>query len=191
MISLDDIPPYIGAASHVECVSGRRLAGWVHDHAENDGYDLDPDFQRGHVWADALRSAFVEHLLRGGMHGRTLVWNSPTYEPHGTLKHRDLPDTLVLVDGKQRYTAVTRFLAGEVTVFGGHRYEDFDDDSKQQMGSATGQLRMFMNVHSLQFRRQLLDLYLQMNEGAVAHDPAEIARVKALRDQAAIPGDRA
>ena len=28
--------------------------------------DLDPDFQRPHVWTDAQQEAFIEHVLRGG-----------------------------------------------------------------------------------------------------------------------------
>jgi len=188
MISLKDVTPYIGSAKYEICVSAGRVRHWVEEHAEEGGFDIDPDFQRGHVWTDHLRTAFIEHLLRGGMHGRTIVWNSPNYDAPRSDFPSDLEPVLVLVDGKQRFTAITRFLENEVPVFGGHLFSDFDEGSRREMTSMTGQLRMFMSVHALQHRRELLDLYLQMNEGAVAHDPAEIARVKALRDQTTIPG---
>jgi hypothetical protein len=189
MISLSDVPPYIGSAKYEITIAGGRLMAWVEDHADEGGFDIDPDFQRGHVWTDALRTAFVEHLLRGGEHGRTIVWNSPNYNARMRGEETDLPPTLVLVDGKQRFTAITRFLADEVEVFGGHRFSDFDDASKRDMRSMTGALRMAMSVHALQYRRELLELYLQMNAGAVAHDPAELDRVRAMRDAATPPGD--
>ncbi len=187
--SLKDVRPYIGAARYVVGVPGPRLLPFVEEHADEGGYDLDPDFQRGHVWTDGLRSAFIEHLLRGGEHGRTIVWNSPSYDRIGDRKG-DLDDTLVIVDGKQRFTAMTGFLSNQVTVFGGATFDDFDQESKKEMTTMTGLLRMFMHVHGLHWRRDLLDLYLQLNTGAVPHADSEIERVKALRDAARpVPDD--
>lgn len=188
-MTLKDVRPYIGAARYVVGVAGPRVLPFAEDHAKDGGFDLDPDFQRGHVWTDALRSAFIEHLLRGGEHGRTIVWNSPTYGRIGEATG-DLDDTLVIVDGKQRFTAVTRFLANEVPVFGKGTFLDFDEESRRLMTTTTGLLRMFMHVHGLQWRRDLLDLYLQLNTGAVPHSAEEIERVRALRDAAtAVPED--
>lgn len=188
-MSLKDVRPYIGAARYVVGVAGPRVLPFVEEHANEGGYDLDPDFQRGHVWTDDLRTAFIEHLLRGGEHGRTIVWNSPTYDRIGAATG-DLDDTLVIVDGKQRFTALTKFLAGEVKVFGGHAIDDFDEESKRLMVTSTGLLRMFMHVHGLQWRRDLLDLYLQLNTGAVPHSDEELRRVRALRDASAqVPED--
>jgi hypothetical protein len=187
-ISLKDVRPYLGAARYVVGVAGPRVMPFVEEHANDGGFDLDPDFQRGHVWTPDLRTAFIEHLLRDGEHGRTIVWNSPTYDRIGG-KRGDLDDTLVIVDGKQRFTALTLFLADEVRVFDGNAFSDFDADSRRLMTSATGLLRMFMHVHALQWRRDLLDLYLQLNLGAVPHSAEEIARVRALRDASPeIPG---
>jgi len=188
-MTLKDVRPYIGVARYVVGVSGPRVLPFAEEHANEGGFDLDPDFQRGHVWTDGLRSAFIEHLLRGGEHGRTIVWNSPTYGRIGEATG-DLDDTLVIVDGKQRFTAVTRFLANEVHVFGAGTFLDFDEESRRLMTTTTGLLRMFMHVHGLQWRRDLLDLYLQLNTGAVPHSAEEIERVRALRDaSAAVPED--
>lgn len=65
---------------------------------------LDPDYQRGHVWTEDQQRAM------GGEVGRVLTWNS-----------LDWPQALTpieLVDGKQRLTAVRRFIAGEIKCFG-------------------------------------------------------------------------
>lgn len=189
MISLRDIPPYIGQADHQTGVSGNGIERFLDDHRKDVGLDLDPDFQRGHVWTDAHRTAFIQHLLRGGQHGRTIVWNSPTYG-YGSSRRgdSDLAPDMVIVDGKQRLTAVRRFLANEVAVFDDHLLSDFDDASRGDILIGTSpHLRLTMHVHGLQYRRELLDLYLQLNEGAVPHTEEELERVRALRDAAILP----
>ena len=189
MISLKDIRPYFGPADDQIGVSGRGLQRFLDDHAKDVGLDLDPDFQRGHVWTAENQRRYIEHLLRDGQHGRTIVWNSPTYA-YGDRRRKDsdLPPTLVIVDGKQRLTAVMKFIANEVEVFGGHRLTDFDEKSQHDLLIGTSPyLRLNMHMHGLQYRRELLDLYLQLNEGAVAHAPEELDRVRALRDSSSIP----
>lgn len=188
MISLKDIRPYIGPAQDQMAVSGRGIERFIEDHGREGGVDLDPDFQRGHVWQDHHRTRYVEHLLRGGQHGRVIVWNSPDYAYHDRRSDSDLPTTLVVVDGKQRLTAVRLFLADQVEVFGGNRLSDFDEQSRSDILMSTSNLlRLTMHMHGLQYRRELLDLYLQLNEGAIAHAPEEIDRVRALRDAAPVP----
>lgn len=190
MISLKDIRPYVGPADDQIGVSGNGIQRFIDDHDREGGIDLDPDFQRGHVWTDENRTRFVEHLLRGGQHGRVIVWNSPLYSYRDRREDSDLPATLVLVDGKQRLTAVRGFFNGEVSVFGGNYFQDFDEQSRHDLTIGTNAYtRMTMHLHGLQYRRELLDLYLQLNEGAIAHAPEELDRVRALRDAVTIPGE--
>lgn len=192
MISLQDITPYIGPTDHQENVSGNSIERFIEGQRKDIGVDLDPDFQRGHVWTDENRTRFVEHLLRGGQHGRTIVWNSPSYSHRRVRTDSDLPSTLVLVDGKQRLSAITRFLADELPVFGGNLLSDFDPTSRNDITISTSpHLRLTMHVHGLQYRRELLDFYLQLNEGAIAHSREELDRVRALRDAAPAPGAQA
>lgn len=188
MISLKDIRPYVGPAKDQTAVSGRGIERFLAEHGIEGGLDLDPDFQRGHVWTGMHRTRYVEHLLRGGQHGRVIVWNSPTYAYHDRRADADLPTTLVIVDGKQRLTAIRMFIAGEVEVFGGNRLSDFDGTSQRDILMSTSNvLRLTMHMHGLQYRRELLDLYLQLNEGSIAHAPEELDRVRSLRDAASIP----
>lgn len=46
-----------------------------HEMAGAGGIDLDPDFQRGHVWTPEKQVAFVEFTLRGGESARNLYFN--------------------------------------------------------------------------------------------------------------------
>lgn len=193
MISLSDIPPYTGSARYNVAVGGNGLLRFLDEYGSTGGIDTDPDFQRGHVWNEFTRIRFVEHLLRGGEHGRTIVWNTPVQDAMAHHRHagsRDLDDTLVLVDGKQRLTSVLAFIEGSVKVFDGHALQDFDEPSRREIMSATGRLRLQMSVHALQRRAELLRLYLELNEGAVAHSPDEINRVRGMLDQLQKKDDR-
>lgn len=131
------------------------------------GIDLDPDFQRGHVWDKAKQIAFVEFVLRGGESARNLYFNCPDFSRGGYKNY-------VLVDGKQRLTAALAFLDDEVPVFGGHVYSDFTD----HMDILT--VRFRWNVNDLKTRAEVLQWYLDLNTGGVVHTSEEIERVKRM-----------
>lgn len=142
------------------------------------GLDLDPDFQRGHVWKMETKVKFIEYILRGGV-VPPLRFNSPVFGGNSRKKGSDLPDDVVLVDGKQRLNACREFINNEVAVFGGNYLKDFDDP--QLLLRKTS---MTYSVNKLQTRRDLLQWYLEMNEGQVAHSAEELDRVRSLMDNA-------
>lgn len=43
------------------------------------GLDLDPDFQRGHVWSQQQQIKYVEYVLRGGNLNRHIIFNCPGF----------------------------------------------------------------------------------------------------------------
>src|SRR3546814_10624134 len=51
-----------------------------------------------------------------------------------TSADADAPKEMVIVDGKQRLTAILGFLNGNVAVFGGHHFSDFDDQIVRAAG---------------------------------------------------------
>lgn len=185
-MNIADIQPYTGSVQYKVDVGGGYIRTFLDNQANEEGIDLDPDFQRGHVWTPENQTRYIEHLLRGGTTSRTLIWNCPGYDqPSSNPSEADAPKEMVIVDGKQRLTAILGFLNGEVSVFGGHYFRDFDDQSQRDILAPTGRLRVQMAVHALKFRHELLQLYIELNEGAIAHTAEEIARVKSLRDAAA------
>lgn len=130
------------------------------------GLDLDPDFQRGHVWTESQQTAFVEWILRGGESGRTLLWNC-----HGFTK--GMPRSpFTIVDGKQRLTALQRFLNDELPVFGARISQ-----IERRKFNAFGTIKF--QVFDLD-RPSMLQLYLDFNSGGTPHDPSEISRVQEL-----------
>lgn len=132
--------------------------------------DLDPDFQRAHVWTDAQRAAFVEYVLSGGPSGRDLY-----FACEGWNRALSLKSALVIVDGKQRLEAVLRFLRDELPVRGRVRSQ------------WTGRMRLTTGAR---FRFHIADIgradtlrwYLALNAAGTPHAPEEIDRVRALLD---------
>lgn len=170
------IPRFIRPGSYTVDVSLADLEFWLASQRRDCVLDLDPDFQRGHVWTDAQQSAYVEFLLRGGESNVTLYFNHPHYQ-RTAAAHCDLPDALVLVDGKQRLNACVRFAQDLLPAFG-HRLCDYGDAGDRR--SAMRNARLRMNVNALQTRAEMLQWYLDLNAGGVPHAPHEIARVRAL-----------
>lgn len=50
-------------------------------------FELDPDFQRGHVWTDAQRIAYVESIIRGTAPTR-ILFNCPGWSNAGGSQGR-------------------------------------------------------------------------------------------------------
>jgi hypothetical protein len=142
-------------------------------------FELEPDFQRGHVWSDAQRSAFVEALIRGTASGR-ILFNCPGWErsvPGGDIAEQ----TFQCIDGLQRLTAVRKYLAGEILVFGGRSVRDFKGTPFDVERLS---FRLQIGIYDFSTRAELLQFYLDLNAGGTVHSAQEIERVRQLRDQA-------
>lgn len=139
-----------------------KLADWQ----DGLGLQLDPDFQRAHVWDEARQVHYVEYVLRGGQGAREIYFNHPGW-------HRDYRGEFVLVDGKQRLEAVRRFLTDELEVFGHHRLSSFEDRLPWEPC-------VYLNVNNLPTRGAVLRWYLDLNEGGIVHTTEELDHVRRL-----------
>jgi len=171
-------PNFRAIPSYVECptqgcdYSWESLFGNLESmkiYTEENKLDMNPDFQRGHVWDEEQQIAYVEYCLSGGVSGKEIYMNSPEWHSGGT---RDL----VLVDGKQRLEAARKFIVNELKAFG-YFYKEFD--GKLDMFKA----RFRFNVNSLQSREEVLRWYLEMNTGGTPHSQDEISRVSELLNE--------
>lgn len=157
------------------------LASQERDIIESGGtFELEPDFQRGHVWTVAQRIAFVESMVRKTAPNR-IMFNCPGWS-RSSAGTGDIPDhTFQCIDGLQRLTTLRKFLAGEFTVFG---------EAKLSFRDLKGtpfdlcRLRLQMAVYEFDSRAELLSLYLDLNNGGTVHTQSEIDRVRALRESA-------
>jgi len=134
--------------------------------------NLEPDFQRAHIWTVDQQERYVEWILQGGESGCDLYFNHPKWDRMAI----DDGDEMVLVDGKQRLQAVQDFLAGKVRAFG-HLFPDYTD--KPDILTA----RFKFHVACLPTRFEVLNWYLKINAGGTPHTKQELDRVRALLEQ--------
>lgn len=168
MPSFQDIPQLPTAHYEVD-------VGWVdlEQHIARsiaaDQLDLEPDFQRAHVWTRNQQIAYVEYQLMGGEVGRNLTFNCRGWQ---TSLNEDDYGPYQIVDGKQRLAAVRAFMGDKLPAFGHLRSE------------YTGHLRLFhgfkWRICTLETRAEVLRLYLNINAGGTPHTKAELHKVSLL-----------
>lgn len=143
--------------------------------------ELNPDFQRGHVWNQDKQIAFMEAVLRGNA-PLVLRFNCPSWDREPAVQDPQLhPGSVLCIDGLQRLTAMRDFVAGKFPVFGDLDYAALD---KTAFSLRRTNATWTMQVFDIPTRAQLLQFYLDINAGGVVHAPEELARVAALRDAA-------
>ena len=155
-----------------ECDFGlEEVLRFIDDRSNDDLYkmDLDPDFQRGHVWDASKQIKWLEFIMRGGQTSRVIYFNHPGWQ-------NDYKGTMVLVDGKQRIESLRRFFNNEIKVFGSY-YKEFTDTTRMIHNT------MKINVNNLKTRAEVLQWYIDFNAGGVYHTVEEIGRVQALLDE--------
>ena len=128
--------------------------------------NLDPEFQRLHVWTEDQQTKYVEFILNGGQTGKEIYFNcvgwSSSYE-----------GPFVIVDGKQRLQAVRQFLTNQLPIFGGFYKKDIG-------GYLPSNAEFLFNINNLSSEAEVIRWYLEMNTGGTPHTPAEIEKAKQL-----------
>ena len=166
MPKLKNIKGFIRNPHYHVNISWPYLENWLNNAAEDVGLELNPEFQRGHVWIEAQQIAYVEYQLRGGISGKSIFWNCK-----GHMGNFEGP--YLLVDGLQRITAVRKFMANELKVFG--RYLNEYDDPQ-----FVRSIDFDWYVHKMDSMAHILKWYIELNEGGVRHTTDEIDRVRGL-----------
>lgn len=173
MLRFIDIPQFTRCGNYNVNMSMEFLIKQVDDWIREDGLQMNPDFQRGHVWTEEQQIKFIEFILRGGNSGKDLYFNCPSWlRVNYTGEYNDF----VCVDGLQRITAIRRFLNNEIEVFGQH-YVDFGDRTDMVHHS------MIVHVNDLKTKREVLQWYIEMNDGGTPHTQAEIERVRKMMEE--------
>lgn len=145
------------------------LAGWEKTY----GLELNPDFQRGHVWTEEQQIAYLEFLFKGGITAKVIYFNSPAFGR--TEGNVDLDETILCIDGLQRLTSCLRFVRDEIKLFG-HYYSEFKDTPRMKQC-------LKLNMNCLGTRAELLQWYLQFNTGGTVHTKEELDRVRMLLEE--------
>lgn len=137
------------------------------DNEVREGLQLNPDFQRGHVWTEEQQVAFVEFALRGG--------TIPPFRFNHPNWMGSFQGDFVVVDGLQRITALCKFLKNELGIFGGHLRKDIEGIELHLRG-----VQLSVTVNDLKTKQEVLKWYVELNEGGTPHTKEEIERVKQL-----------
>ncbi len=141
------------------------LIGWLEDN--NSGIqklELDPPYQRGYVWSEFQKTAYVEYQLRGGFSGKDVFWNCPTWMHFTSGKASNI---IELVDGKQRIQAVLDFLNNKVKAFGIY-YAEFED----KLPFVTYDFKFHIN--NLQTPIEVVEWYIGFNTGGSVHTEKDL-----------------
>jgi len=145
------------------------LVKHIEEEIREHGLQLNPNFQRGHVWTEKQQIAWLEFFLRGGKTSRIIYFNKPSWNrsvPEGAY------DDYVCVDGLQRLTAIQRFVNNEIKIFGSY-YNEFTDSLRLNQ-------TIKINVNDLKTEKEVLQWYVDMNTGGTPHTSEEIERVKRM-----------
>ena len=134
-------------------------------HAE---IDLNPDFQRGHVWTKEQQIKYIEFKLSGGFGSNVILTNCSGWMD-------DFKGPYQLVDGLQRITAVLDFFHNKFKIFNKYYFKDFE-------GRVPSYLTFEWHVNNLNTKAEVLKWYLEVNTGGVVHTQEELNRVKKLLD---------
>jgi hypothetical protein len=162
-----DIKKFTDEGHYNVVISLGMLCDKIKDWIDDLKLQLNPDFQRGHVWTEKQQTAFVEFILRGGK-TTALQFNHPGWM--GSFKGE-----FVCVDGLQRITALMKFVNNELPVFGGNYLDDFEDKDVLLRG-----FDIPVRVNALKTRKEVLTWYLELNTGGTPHTDDEIDKVKEL-----------
>lgn len=161
------IPKLTRSGNYQVNTQWKYLESWIQNMEQDLGLQLEPIFQRGHVWTREQQIAYVEFILRGGNTSKIIYFNYPSW--HVNVKDGDYND-FVCVDGLQRLTAVRAFMRNEIPAFGTY-YKDFK-------GHLPTDAELLLNVNDLRSEDEVLQWYIDLNSGGTPHDEDEIQRVK-------------
>ena len=167
-----DIPQFTSDGCYQVNYPIVSLVKYIEEEVETMGLQLNPEFQRGHVWTEEQQIAWIEYHLRGGKSGNTIYLKHPFWRSIREPRESEYKD-YVCVDGLQRITAAQRFIHNELKVFGSY-YKEFED------GMRVLPQTMILNVNDLKTEKEVLQWYVDMNAGGTPHTDEEIERVKKM-----------
>lgn len=170
-MKIKELPRLIPVGNYRINVGLKSLKRQLENFLEDFNLNLNPEFQRAHVWSLNQRIAFVEFILQEGK-ANPIYFNYPNW-----MRKFEVGGELVIVDGKQRLTSLLMFLDNEFPVF-----KSLDKEGvgfyADEFDLVSGDLVFIIN--DLPTKKQVLEWYLQMNKGNVAHTEDELKKVEEL-----------
>lgn len=165
----NEIPKYkeYGLSSFIE-YGFIYYINFIEDEIKENNLQMNPDFQRGHIWTEEQQSKYIEFILRGGKSGRDFYfnWNHYTNE-------------YVCVDGLQRTIAFKKFVDNELKVFNQY-FNEFNFGKYVANYNPLPEFKIKVFINDLSSNKEILQWYIDMNAGGTPHSQEEIDRVKKM-----------
>jgi hypothetical protein len=170
-MKFSDIPQFTRGANYRVNVSWKYLEDSLerwreHGEVGMGKLELDPDFQREHVWTPMQQERYLEYVFRGGESSREIHWNCAGWQA-------SYKGPLYLVDGKQRLQAARLFIADKIKVFG-KKISEFDEEFPLI------RFDFIFHVNDLKTKSEVIQWYLDLNFGGTPHTDSERKRVEML-----------
>jgi hypothetical protein len=156
-------------SAYTVSVSWDESPFYINRYVEKYNLDVDPDFQRGYVWTDFQKIKYIEWGLMGGKSGMDIYFNHPNWM--GSFNGQ-----MLLIDGKQRLSAVFDFLDNKFPIFDNCFYNHYLDRMSYNVS-------FNFNVCKMSTRKQILEWYLAMNSGGSIHTEKELEKVQDLLEK--------
>lgn len=131
--------------------------------------EMNPVFQRDVVWDENQSVAFVEFFLKFGhlnLNVNNIYFNQPRWGDEF------VNNKMVIVDGKQRLTALTRFLENDLKAYGKH-FREFE-------GRLSDETTLKLHVMDFTDMKLVYTWYLAMNTAGTPHTQDELDKVYKL-----------
>lgn len=140
-----------------------------------DRINMDPDYQRGHVWIDRQASLFLGHVLDGGDIPKIYLQRYDSQANVGPGEDY-LRMPMEIIDGKQRLQAIARWMRDEIPALCHDSTVIWYRDT-----SIPERRSLMLRLYYVDLPRAArLRFYLRLNRGGSVHTDGEIARVEAL-----------
>jgi len=163
-----DIPQLLtNKANYKVDVGFKYFSKTINQYIEEYGLILNPEFQRGHVWTEEQQEKYIEYVLKGGTSGKEIFFNKPSWHCKAKTEY----DDFVCVDGLQRITAIMKFQSNDLKVFGIY-YDEFEGDPREVT------TRISIRINDLQYEKDVLQWYIEMNEGVLRLQKKKYRRLK-------------
>lgn len=167
-MKFSDIPRFTQRPTYHNNVPLSYIEKWITDQIKSLGLQLNPDFQRGHVWTREQQISYIEYLLHGGSSGKDFYFN----RIGGMHNFKNRKADFVCVDGLQRITAILAFIHNEIPAFGQYA-KDYDD-------LIMADVMFSFYVNDLKSKKDVLIWYLEMNSGGTPHTKEELKKVEEM-----------
>jgi uncharacterized protein with ParB-like and HNH nuclease domain len=163
-LDFNTIKKFTRQGSYCVCVELRDFKYSIDRYIEKYNLEMNPDFQRGHVWTTDQQVKFIEFILKGGK-------TEPIQFNHTNWMNGE--GEMVCVDGLQRTTAILKFLNDELEIFDGYKLSQIDN-------LTLFNTNIYISVNNLKTRKEVLQWYIELNDGGTPHTKSEIEKVKRM-----------